>query len=751
MQEMENFSQTKQALTEIAQGLASLFSSAGSIPGMADHPFSDWEKTCGSIRDQLTRERLRVAVVGPIKSGKSSFANALLGGDYLKRGAGVVTSIVTRVRCGETLRADLFFKTWDEVNADMQQALVLLPSLKHESATGEFDIRRSQDREDLKEALGRLDAELLFSGSTRNASSVLLSSYLNGYDRVRDKMGADHQTVRYTGENVAAHREFVGDDNLAVYLRDISLTIDSDRIDGGIEIADCQGSDSPNPLHLAMIQDYLLLTHLTVYVISSRTGLRQADIRFLSMIRKMGIMDNLIFVINVDFSEHNGLDDLTGLIRKIKEELSLIKPDPEVYPLSALFNLFQATADRLAPREKLRLDQWVADGDMAAYSQGQTRAFHQAFAHRLTEERSALLLQNHVARLAVVAAGTVQWMKLSQDLLGQNAAGAGEVIGKIRQHQEKLERIKAIIRNTLDGAVQKLVRELKTEVDGFFDHRSGSVLAGALSFIHDHPVAFENYHENLEKSGFNNTLYLVFQEFRTALDGFMAESVNPEIIRFSRRQEKRIREYLEAVAGPYAAMAADALAEYSDAMAGYGLAAAGAGAEKIRLPEMDTLRSMAGISLPPATATMRFSARIKSEAVLRLGFYSVVKMFKKLLKKPPTGEREEKMAALADGMVRIRRETENSMQFHFKSYRENFKFQYLVKLVDAASASLYEAMNDRFQAYVTDLSNLSGLMDREEAARAKIRETLGEMEDRAGDMVMRIERIRENLERRSLL
>jgi len=37
---------------------------------------------------QLTEETIRVAVVGPIKSGKSTFLNALLRGDYLKRGAG---------------------------------------------------------------------------------------------------------------------------------------------------------------------------------------------------------------------------------------------------------------------------------------------------------------------------------------------------------------------------------------------------------------------------------------------------------------------------------------------------------------------------------------------------------------------------------------------------------------------------------------------------------------------------------------
>ena len=68
-----------------------------------------------------------MAVVGPIKSGKSTFLNSLLKGDFLKRGAGVVTSIVTRVRSGERLKATLYYKSWEEVNEDMEQALVLFP------------------------------------------------------------------------------------------------------------------------------------------------------------------------------------------------------------------------------------------------------------------------------------------------------------------------------------------------------------------------------------------------------------------------------------------------------------------------------------------------------------------------------------------------------------------------------------------------------------------------------------------------
>ena len=93
---------------------------------------------------QMSEEIVRVAVVGAIKSGKSTFINSLLSRDYLKRGAGVVTSIVTRIRSAKCLKAKLYFKSWDEVNSDIKQAMVLFPSLNRQSETNKFDIKKNK-------------------------------------------------------------------------------------------------------------------------------------------------------------------------------------------------------------------------------------------------------------------------------------------------------------------------------------------------------------------------------------------------------------------------------------------------------------------------------------------------------------------------------------------------------------------------------------------------------------------------------
>ena len=96
----------KSSILEINREVSTLFRTAKSIPGLADHTFGDWERTCESLPAQLDEDLIRVAVVGAIKSGKSTFLNSLLQGDFLKRGAGVVTSIVTRVRAGRAAAGD---------------------------------------------------------------------------------------------------------------------------------------------------------------------------------------------------------------------------------------------------------------------------------------------------------------------------------------------------------------------------------------------------------------------------------------------------------------------------------------------------------------------------------------------------------------------------------------------------------------------------------------------------------------------
>ena len=110
----------------------------------------------------------------------------------------------------------------------------------------------------LKRLSGALNSELLISEGSRNVNSIILDLYLKGYDTVGPIMTSDPTTKVFEDDAFDGQQAFVGSDELAVYLKDIELDINNGSLDTNIEIADCQGSDSPNPLHLAMIQEYLV-------------------------------------------------------------------------------------------------------------------------------------------------------------------------------------------------------------------------------------------------------------------------------------------------------------------------------------------------------------------------------------------------------------------------------------------------------------------------------------------------------------
>lgn len=742
---MDAYQDNREAILRANEEVVGIIQRAESILEVGSSSFEQWRHSCENISRYLMDHVVRIAVVGAIKSGKSTLVNAILQEDYLKRGAGVVTSIVTRVRQGKRLRARLFFKSWDEVNADIQQALVLFPSDDWRSEDRSFDIRRDQDRNDLKNALEALDSSVRIVQDSLNANSVLLASYLKGYDQVHAFVAADSNIRDFEGKTFGDYRQFVASDALAVYLKDIQLDVTGDVVSANMEIADCQGSDSPNPLHLAMIQDYLLKAHLVIYVISSRTGLRQADIRFLSMIKRMGISANMLFVCNCDLNEHENLDDLKALVQRIYEELSLVIDRPKMFVLSALYNLFTATADHLTEKDRDRLDQWRKATKQVAYSDEQTAALKQYLENKLTRERSALLLQNQLERLDVNTKGLAQWVRLNRDLLRRDAGDAATVAEKLSAHSAYMKQVQSMIQSTMEGAVQKVNLEHKKEVDRFFDYHTGPIIKNVYAFVRDYHLDLQRYREDLKSSGFTHTLYLVYQDLKQAVDGYMAEKVNPEIIGFISQVEARLEESLKLVAQPYEAMVRDALMKYEDELAQFGVASDMVNPTlKIEM-DLEAVKQSAGISLPAAAATMRYSANIKTEAVMRLGLYSLIRLFQRVLKKASNDTLGEETRALKDGIRRMKAETERSLIALFKDYRENIKFQYVQRLVQTSGTRLCDLLTEKFGGYLGDMKALVAAIADKRNDRDQLDQTLSEIEQELTALHTKLETTRQTV------
>jgi len=724
----KEYSKIRKDLFQINSDISTLISKAKSIQDSADNVILDWEKSSKNLRKRLGEDIIRIAVVGPIKSGKSTFLNALFNGDYLKRGAGVVTSIVTRVQRGKHLKAKLYFKSWGEVNSEIEKSLEMFPSLKLQSKGRRFDIRQKKDRMSIQKAIGQLDAEQIITNGRRNANIVLISFYLKGYDRVKDELSSNGKTRKYEGNLFQKHKDFVGNEALAVYLKDVLLKIDSNAIGVNIEIADCQGSDSSNPLHIAMIQDYLFSTHLIIYVVSSRTGLRQADIRFLSMIKSMRIMDNFLFVLNCDFSEHESVKNMKKLADKVKEDISAIKPVQEIYFFSALYNLFKTINKNLPQKDKMRFAQWEKETGFVDISDRETERFKYSFEHMLGQKRYSLLLKNYIEHHGLILSDIMRWAGITAGVLDRDVSETTEIIKRIKTHQEGMDKIKSMVNTTILGAVPKIKNEIKRDVNRFFDTRSSDALGDIIGFIRNYKVSYRQYEENLKGSGFMNTLYLVFQEFKQALDTSVVEKLTPEVIGFAREMEKKIYDHFKSVFRAYEAVIEEAFAGYDSVLNMLQLTNSIKKEQRqIKLPDMDSIKEASGLKMPPVITFIRYSAKIKTEAVMKLGFLSVIRIFKKIIKNPISENNSDEIEALKSGIRRMKRETEKSIIFHLNNYRENVKFKYLIKLADVVSDVLDQELLRGFNNYADDLLRLNERINSKKVDKKRTHEILAEI------------------------
>ena len=143
---------------------------------------------------------------------------------------------------------------------------------------------------------------------------------------------------------------------------------------------------------------------------------------------------------------------------------------------------------------------------------------------------------------------------------------------------------------------------------------------------------------------------------------------------------------------------------------------------------------------------MRYSARIKTEAVIRLGLYSAVKVFRKLFQKSDTRQSRRKQKALQDGFKRMKQETERSISMQFRDYQENVKFQYLFRLTDTMVHQLNEDLRERFQIYYTDASQMIALVKEEHVDKERIKKSTQEIGETAREYLERIEKLRGDVE-----
>ncbi|MBF0242710.1 MAG: dynamin family protein [Desulfamplus sp.] len=733
---VDDFAEQFKYVQDICSDISKLFERLKRVDGVYDSTVEKQHQLSTLIPKQIGEGVTKIAVVGAIKSGKSTFINSLLQDDILKRGAGVVTSTITRIKKGETLKAQLNFKSWDQINCEIEKALTLIPMAYSDSANKKnrkpFDLRRKDDRNFLKQVKLSLCSEnwyrstdTLFDNTNQNLSSetglraeaILISNAVDSYDYVKDFVQNEPSYVEFTGNDFYNHKQFTGVSSNAIFVKDVTLQIPStlqsnySLLDNCVEIADCQGVDSTDTSHIAHIQDYLLLANMVIYVISSRTGLREADIKFLNIIKKIATLNNIIFILNADFNEHESLESLIKIENSVKQGLSYFVENPQIYTISSLFNLLSHIEPKaLNSKELAILKIWQQETSLVDYSHKMAEEFDNILKKRVQTEQFLTIFQSHVERLNLLLKGLKQRNLIFMELLSDNLKMVSDAAQKLQQLQDSALKFESSLDDLIATTTQSIKSEIKSAIKLFFNKKEGRQALSVKEFILGAKIYDDNYENMLSNFGFNHALYCMFQDFRNRLDSFMTQEFNPSVVEFIQGQELCIKNGFESL---YQSCSFEPSAIYqfstSKSLNLKGLN----GTKKIAVDIVDLngAKRILGLSLPKSEFATAYSSKIRADAIARFSFYSIMEIIAKFIKSVDKSHKSSR--ALNESAKKIKKEALRSVMLHFDSYLNHLQDDYLFKLVDAVARDSKDKLMESFRLCAIESQKVEELISGE--------------------------------------
>jgi len=721
---LEPFTRAADELAEMAREWLYLLPQATS---QADH----WLKVLGQVQAHLTEDHLRAAVVGTVKSGKSTLVNALVGQDLLRRGAGILTAMITRVQPGPQPRALLRFKDWSDISEEIRRALALFPGGVKKARGAPFDLRQAEDRELLLQALAAGERAELWSGGSLNQEWLLLKSYLEGYDQVKDVLqGSDALTL--TGADLARHGDLVTREATAVYLKDVLLTLPAPWLPRGLELGDCQGSDSPIPQHLAQVLAYLVKSDLVFYVISSRVGLRQGDFLFLTELKRMGFLPHAYFLLNLDLAEHRNLEEIQTLMERTRRELAPLAPEAPLFAFSALEILLKRRregGETLEPREVGLLSVWEADPGATAFSQGEFRRFGETLAAGLEQLREQRLAGGAFSQVLMVARGLREQVELALGLFGKDLAVFQNLEERLAERRQPLKTARRSLAQALAGSGEHLKATLKKRVGSFLDNKSGQG-AALLDFIQDYAPNWEELAPEGGEEALRPALYRLFQKFQKDLGRFAAGELTGRTLEFVRAQEEWLRQELLTAAAPLFLALQDALAQYYREIGALGLPAAPPRL-KVELPPnpQDLEVPLFPLDLPETDWRWTGEAWLRSGAGWLTRAWEAVKA--RLGREAVTDPRGQLLRSLERALGAIKDRLLEEARLNLLDFGERLKFRYFFPLVDRLTASLEAHLDNLLQSLLADLEGVTEALRQAGADREARRHRLAALAYRA--------------------
>jgi hypothetical protein len=656
---------------------------------------SRWRQHWLHARTSLQEPLLRVAVVGAVKSGKSTLINVLTGCDLLKRGAGITTAFITRIMTNERLGGWIEFKSSSQVSQELNQVLRGL-AIRYEYDCDEtpLDVRKAQDLQRLTAIRDALQERLASSPASVDPNFILLNAYLQGHPLVSEHLADAITRMPLAGPKLHEHQRYVGQEAPAVFLHDIELHVPVPWLGDHLEIADCQGSDSPNPLHFAALQNYLLRSHFVVYLINGRTGLREADYRLLNLIKSLHMFPQTLFVFNIDLDLHLHVEDLNQLSQRVRTELGWFAPKAQFFAFSALYHLVQNMGEQAGSQERRRLHSWGEPDDLVDVTESGFAAFREALSEHVDRRRQQVLVGNAANRVALLARSIADSAATLQQFLAEDRDTMTRATQKLQERQKVFDTILTTLQQAIQGTHDGLLTELNAVIDRTFDLTSGPLVLETLALVDQFtvdPTLLEPLSSTVQVIQRVHSFYL---QFRQNLWGTLVEKTNVKIIEFARNQEEWLQGCLNQAAADFWSLFCTTMEDYRQDLA------------RLRLPlqptppPSDLLRLELDRASPP-----QFSAFVHRTPLTRpilllkfgLGRLSqvLVDLKSRLGRQLPHAEQTCRQPSLDEALTLVKSETRTELLLAFRDYLRAFKHGYVFRLLDEACQGLLQEFQAR--------------------------------------------------------
>ncbi len=681
------------AIEEILAEAGSVFETAQTIPGLLE-PSSQYRSFLEKISDAMVSDKLKIAVVGAIKSGKSTFVNAFLGKELVKRGAGVVTSITTRIQKGKKNQARIFLRSWDEINGGLRKFLLSAPDdVIEDQFSRDFDIRRKNDRKLLEKTYQALTRSFAPDHGTASSEIFSIRHALQGFDALKDLVESDETVVCFESREFERVKDYTSDPDKAFYIKDVCLFVPVKDLDPHIEIADCQGVDSTDPSQLSRILTYLEFSNLMVYCISSRTGLRESDMVFLKRIKNLGLLENIFFINNCDLTEHESLEDVLKIEHNIRQDLCLLGIEPELYSFSLLLNHFSNIPSKISKKDKLRLESWQQEKKMVQYCDLKTHEFKLRFKDRIDSRRHDLLIFNPMKRLSVFLNDLTLRIHIFLDLLSSESEKEERAKQAISNFDQNARRLESLVHDSLENAVQGLQKEIHTHVHQMFFQDQDGVLKDIQEYLSLLSFEIESFKDQREETGFNGILFLIFKEFQRRVDLYVLEAVKPLLKNFINQQEERIQSFFQSLFESYQVHLLP-VNEYSCLKAG--LLSEDQEPAGFYAPDLGEIKKILGIQLPAGLFEALYTSKIKTRVMAGFGLKTLSQFLFSLIDKRST---ISFTPALKKAARKIKTENQKIFKKQFEQFGTDLNNHYFFPLIDAAARDFREKAKERFKQY----------------------------------------------------